>query len=66
MLTAKILGISKILYDENYFWNIIPEIPQGISESARDFLMNCFEREPIVRLSAKQLLKHKFLKKIGN
>ena len=45
--------------------NTIPEIPEGISESARDFLMNCFQRDPKLRKSAKELLEHTFVKKLG-
>ena len=70
MLTAKkpwdaednyIIFMMKIIAD-----NTIPNFPEGISECARDFLLNCFQRDPKIRLSAKQLLKHSFLKKLGN
>ena len=69
MLTAKkpwnsednqIIFMMKIIAD-----NTIPEIPEGISESARDFLMNCFQRDPKVRKSAKEMLEHTFVKKLG-
>ncbi|KAL3631829.1 hypothetical protein CASFOL_024813 [Castilleja foliolosa] len=39
----------------------LPEIPEWISEDARDFVMLCFEREPGKRLSADVLLDHPFL-----
>ena len=70
MLTAKkpwdaednhVIFMMKIIAE-----NTIPNIPEGISESAKDFLMNCFQRDPKMRLSAKQLLKHTFLRKLGN
>lgn len=46
--------------------NAIPEIPLGISEAAKDFLMSCFQRDPVNRKSAKELLEHEFLRTLGN
>jgi serine/threonine protein kinase len=45
--------------------NTIPEIPSGISPSAKDFLLQCFQRDPSSRKSAKELLNHEFLKQLG-
>lgn len=45
--------------------NTIPHIPEGISEHAKDFLLSCFQRDPKARKSAKELLDHAFLKKLG-
>ena len=39
-----------------------PEIPDTLSDNAKDFLLQCFEPEPSVRLTADQLLEHPFLK----
>lgn len=45
--------------------NTIPEIPAGISSSAKEFLMDCFQRDPAFRKSAKELLNHEFLRTLG-
>lgn len=55
-----VIFMMKIITD-----NIIPDIPDGISDSAKDFLKNCFQRDPKIRKSAKELLNHSFLKKLG-
>lgn len=70
MLTAKrpwdtdnnhVCFMMKIVSDET-----IPEIPENISDEAKDFLLNCFQRDPACRKSAKELLQHEFLKALGN
>lgn len=38
-----------------------PPIPDGISESAVDFLHLCFIKEPKLRATAKRLLKHRWI-----
>ncbi|XP_039157255.1 mitogen-activated protein kinase kinase kinase 18-like [Eucalyptus grandis] len=39
----------------------IPEIPEGLSEQGKDFLMKCFAKNPEKRWTARMLLKHPFL-----
>ncbi|KAK3412131.1 hypothetical protein EUGRSUZ_I00917 [Eucalyptus grandis] len=39
----------------------IPEIPEGLSEQGKDFLMKCFAKNPKKRWTACMLLKHPFL-----
>ena len=43
-----------------------PEIPEQLSDEAKDFLMNCFQRDPACRKSARELLQHEFLRTLGN
>lgn len=38
-----------------------PPIPVGLSPSARDFLLQCFQKDPNLRISARKLLKHPWL-----
>jgi len=38
-----------------------PPLPEGVSPAARDFLMQCFQKDPNLRVSAKKLLKHSWL-----
>jgi hypothetical protein len=38
-----------------------PPIPEGISQALRDFLLNCFQKEPAMRSSATNLLEHPWL-----
>ncbi|KAF8012393.1 hypothetical protein BT93_I0520 [Corymbia citriodora subsp. variegata] len=39
----------------------IPEIPEGLSEQGKDFLMKCFAKNPKKRWTARMLLNHPFL-----
>lgn len=39
-----------------------PPLPEGISQALRDFLFNCFQKEPVMRSSAAKLLEHPWLK----
>ncbi|KAF8012389.1 hypothetical protein BT93_I0516 [Corymbia citriodora subsp. variegata] len=39
----------------------IPEIPEGLSEQGKDFLMKCLAKNPKKRWTARMLLKHPFL-----
>lgn len=38
-----------------------PPLPKNISTVAKDFLLECFQKQPSLRSSAKRLLKHKWL-----
>lgn len=41
--------------------NDIPEIPSNISETFKDFILNCLKRDPNERASLKMLRKHPFV-----
>lgn len=65
MLTAKppwngtenqvLLMMKVLLYSE------IPQIPNNISEECKDFLTKCLQRDPNLRPTAQELLKHPFV-----
>ena len=38
-----------------------PPLPEGVSPLVRDFLMQCFQKDPNLRVSAKKLLKHPWI-----
>ena len=38
-----------------------PPLPEGASPVVRDFLMQCFQKDPNLRVSAKKLLKHPWI-----
>ncbi|KAI0179538.1 cell division control protein [Hypoxylon sp. FL1284] len=38
-----------------------PPLPEGVSSAARDFLIQCFQKDPNLRVSAKKLLKHNWI-----
>ncbi|KAG6062768.1 hypothetical protein E4U32_001946, partial [Claviceps aff. humidiphila group G2b] len=38
-----------------------PPLPEGISPAARDFLMQCFQKDPNLRVSARKLLRHAWI-----
>ena len=38
-----------------------PPLPEGASPAVRDFLMQCFQKDPNLRVSAKKLLKHAWI-----
>ncbi|KAK7951788.1 Cytokinesis protein sepH [Apiospora aurea] len=38
-----------------------PPLPEGVSSAARDFLMQCFQKDPNLRVSARKLLKHNWI-----
>lgn len=48
------------------FGDELPEIPQELSEEARDFLSRCFVRDPRKRWTAEMLLHHPFVAKRGD
>lgn len=38
-----------------------PPLPEGASPAVRDFLMQCFQKDPNLRVSAQKLLKHPWI-----
>ncbi|KAH6630859.1 hypothetical protein B0J18DRAFT_363194 [Chaetomium sp. MPI-SDFR-AT-0129] len=38
-----------------------PPLPEGVSPAARDFLMQCFQKDPNLRVSARKLLRHAWI-----
>eukprot|EP01133_Synstelium_polycarpum_P006813 gene6813-7918_t len=38
-----------------------PPLPEGISPALKDWLMQCFQKDPNLRISAQKLLRHKWL-----
>lgn len=38
-----------------------PPLPTGLTPPAKDFLLECFQKQPTLRISAKNLLKHKWI-----
>lgn len=38
-----------------------PPLPEGVSAAARDFLMQCFQKDPNLRVSARKLSKHPWI-----
>lgn len=38
-----------------------PPLPEGISPALKDWLMQCFQKDPMLRVSATKLLKHKWI-----
>jgi len=38
-----------------------PPLPQGASPAVKDFLMQCFQKDPNLRVSAKKLLRHPWI-----
>lgn len=43
-----------------------PPLPKGISQALRDFLLECFQKQPNLRISAKLLLNHQWLLQDNN
>ena len=52
---APMAALFRIVQDD------YPPLPEGISQALRDFLMLCFQKEPVMRKSAEQLLEHPWL-----
>jgi serine/threonine protein kinase len=48
-------ALFKIVQDDH------PPIPEGVSPAVRDFLMQCFQKDPNLRVSAKKMLKHPWI-----
>ena len=42
-----------------------PPLPDGASPAVRDFLMQCFQKDPNLRVSARKLLKHPWIASAG-
>lgn len=42
-----------------------PPLPSGISSKLTDFLLACFQKEPLIRVSASELMSHKFIEDAG-
>ncbi|OTB00843.1 hypothetical protein M426DRAFT_15069 [Hypoxylon sp. CI-4A] len=38
-----------------------PPLPEGVSSAARDFLIQCFQKDPNLRVSARKLLRHNWI-----
>lgn len=38
-----------------------PPLPEGVSPALKDWLMQCFQKDPMLRISAQKLLKHKWI-----
>ncbi|XP_044715609.1 kinase [Hirsutella rhossiliensis] len=38
-----------------------PPLPEGATQAARDFLMQCFQKDPNLRVSARKLLRHAWI-----
>eukprot|EP00762_Andalucia_godoyi_P000625 ANDGO_05391.mRNA.1 MAP3K epsilon protein kinase 1 len=52
---APMAALFHIVQDEH------PPLPQAISPALKDFLLQCFQKDPGLRASAKSLLKHKWI-----
>ena len=48
-------ALFRIVNDEH------PPLPEGASPAARDFLLQCFQKDPNFRVSARKLLKHPWI-----
>ncbi|KAJ1799643.1 Protein kinase of the Mitotic Exit Network [Coemansia sp. RSA 2399] len=42
-----------------------PPIPEGISEELKDFLLQCFQKDPKARPTAAELMSHSWMKQYG-
>eukprot|EP01135_Chromosphaera_perkinsii_P007627 Nk52_evm83s914 gene=Nk52_evmTU83s914 len=54
---APMPALFRIVQDDH------PPIPEGSSGALKDFLLQCFQKDPNLRVSAKKLLKHPWLNK---
>ena len=43
-----------------------PPIPDGLSPMVKDFLLQCFQKDPNLRITAKKLLKHPWMLNVAN
>ena len=57
---AQFTALFRIVQDEH------PLLPNGISENCKDFLLKCFHKEPVLRVDAKTLLKHPWVRSSNN
>jgi serine/threonine protein kinase len=56
---APMRALYRIVQDE------YPPMPEGASDRCRDFLHECFQKEPSFRMSAAQLLEHPWIASLG-
>ncbi|KAA8906102.1 hypothetical protein FN846DRAFT_1021580 [Sphaerosporella brunnea] len=49
---ASMQALFRIVNDDH------PPLPEGVSPACRDFLMQCFQKDPNLRVSARKLLRH--------
>ena len=49
-------ALFKIVHDDH------PPIPTGVSDLCKDFMLKCFQKEPMLRIDAKGLLKHPWIR----
>ena len=54
---APMAALYRIVQDDQ------PPLPEGISPALEDFLSKCFKKEPVLRMSASELLRHRWIKK---
>ncbi|KAL7268257.1 Protein kinase of the Mitotic Exit Network [Rhizina undulata] len=52
---ASMQALFRIVNDDH------PPLPEGSSPAVRDFLMQCFQKDPNLRVSARKLLKHPWI-----
>jgi serine/threonine protein kinase len=53
---APMPALFRIVQDDH------PPIPPDISPALKDFLMECFQKDPLLRIDAGRLLKHPWIK----
>lgn len=46
--------------------DVHPPLPSGLSPVAKDFLLECFQKQPSLRVSARLLLKHRWMSQDQN
>src|SRR5262245_50966204 len=52
-------ALFRIVNDEH------PPLPEGASPGVRDFLLQCFQKDPNFRVSARKLLKHPWISSVN-
>jgi len=56
---VKTTALFRIVQDDH------PPLPDGISSYCKDFLIQCFQKEPLLRMSAQQLSNHQWIRNIS-